>query len=156
RDAEAGLALVEATAHWYGALVCVPALGLLELSLGNAEAAHALLQPLAARADAAGLPEPAHLRFLADEIQGLGAVRRLDEAEILLARLEAPSRALDRASGLALAARCRALIAGARRDLVAALAALEVALEQHDRIEMPFERARTLLVLGQVRRRSKL
>src|SRR5262249_49323315 len=67
-----------------------------------------------------------------------------------------PSRALDRASGLALAARCRALIAGARRDLVAALAALEVALEQHDRIEMPFERARTLLVLGQVRRRSKL
>jgi DNA-binding CsgD family transcriptional regulator len=154
-DAEAGLALVEATAYWYGGLVCTPALGLLELSLGNAEAAHARLEPLADRVEAAGVREPGHLRFLADEIEALVTLGRLEEAEILLERLEQPSRALDRASGLALAARCRALIAGARKDLVGALAALEEALTQHDRIEMPFERARTLLVLGQVRRRSK-
>jgi DNA-binding NarL/FixJ family response regulator len=38
---------------------------------------------------------------------------------------------------------------------VGALEALEHALAAHDRIEMPFERARTLLVLGQVQRRSK-
>ncbi|HKA27617.1 MAG TPA: LuxR C-terminal-related transcriptional regulator, partial [Gaiellaceae bacterium] len=155
RDAEAGIGLVEATAYWYGELVCLPALGLLELSLGNAEAAHALLEPLAARAEAAGLREPGHLRFLADEIEALVALGRLDDAEVLLQRLEGPSRALDRASGLALAARCRALIAGARKDLVGALEGLEEALTQHDRVEIPFDRARTLLVLGQVRRRSK-
>src|SRR5262249_25576192 len=36
-----------------------------------------------------------------------------------------------------------------------ALEGLEEALTQHDRVEIPFDRARTLLVLGQVRRRSK-
>jgi DNA-binding CsgD family transcriptional regulator len=47
------------------------------------------------------------------------------------------------------------LIAAARGDLTAAVASIDEALAQLDRIDLPFERARTLLVLGQLRRRGK-
>lgn len=50
-------------------------------------------------------------------------------------------------------ARCRGLLHAARGDIDGALTALEGAIAQHDRCTMPFERARTLLVLGRVQRR---
>jgi DNA-binding CsgD family transcriptional regulator len=43
----------------------------------------------------------------------------------------------------------------ARGDLDGAVGALERALGEHRRVEMPFELARTLLVHGQVRRRRR-
>ena len=54
-----------------------------------------------------------------------------------------------------MACRGRALLSGARGDLRAAQAELERALELHDRLEEPFERARTLFVLGNVLRRGR-
>jgi DNA-binding NarL/FixJ family response regulator len=44
---------------------------------------------------------------------------------------------------------------GDRGELDQALRALEAALDVHDRLQEPFERARTLLVLGTVERRAK-
>ena len=73
---------------------------------------------------------------------------RLDEAEAVLGWLEERGRALARASALAAAARCRGLLAAAGGDADAAIAAFENALREHDRVTMPFERARTLLALG--------
>ena len=54
-----------------------------------------------------------------------------------------------------MAARSRGLIAAARGDLSAAVASIDEALAQLDRTDLPFERGRTLLVLGQLRRRGK-
>jgi DNA-binding CsgD family transcriptional regulator len=54
-----------------------------------------------------------------------------------------------------MASRGRALLSAARGDLDASYAELERALGLHDRLGEPFERARTLLVLGSVRRRGK-
>ena len=56
---------------------------------------------------------------------------------------------------LATAARGRGLLAAAEGDLDAARAALDRALAEHDRMCCPFERGRTLLALGAVRRRGR-
>ena len=56
---------------------------------------------------------------------------------------------------LATAGRCRGLLLAARGDLAGALDALQGALVEHDRIDMPFERARTLLVKGVTERRLR-
>jgi DNA-binding CsgD family transcriptional regulator len=48
------------------------------------------------------------------------------------------------------------LLSARRGDLDGALAACEQALAEHDRCGMPFERARTLLVLGRVQRRTNM
>ena len=54
-----------------------------------------------------------------------------------------------------MSARCRGLLSAARGELDAAAEALERSLSDHERCPMPFERARTLLVHGQVLRRLK-
>ena len=54
----------------------------------------------------------------------------------------------------ATAARCRALVLGARGDLDGAIAAAE-AVATSTALRLPFEHARSLLVLGEVQRRAK-
>jgi DNA-binding CsgD family transcriptional regulator len=56
---------------------------------------------------------------------------------------------------LATSARCRSLLEAARGDIDAAVASAEHAMTEHDRLPMPFERARTLMLLGQLRRRQR-
>jgi DNA-binding CsgD family transcriptional regulator len=56
---------------------------------------------------------------------------------------------------IATAARCRGLLAVATGELDEALAELRFAIDAHDRVQQPFELARTLLVVGDVRRRAK-
>ena len=103
----------------------------------------------------AGIGEPGAIRSVPDEIEALVLLGRVAEARTLLDWLEAQGRTLDRASALATAGRCRALLRARDGDLDGALDALATALAQHDRLAMPFERARTLLVLGAVQRRAK-
>lgn len=130
-------------------------LGFLEVSLGDHEAATATLEPLAEAAVAMGYGEPTAAPFAPDAIEAFIGVGRLDEARTLLDQLEANGLRLDRAWALALGARCRALLMAAQGDLDAALESAERALAEHDRLPMPFERARTLLVLGQIQRRRR-
>jgi hypothetical protein len=47
------------------------------------------------------------------------------------------------------------MLLAANADLDGAIIATEGALLQHDRLPMPFERARTLLLLGQLQRRLR-
>jgi DNA-binding CsgD family transcriptional regulator len=63
--------------------------------------------------------------------------------------------ALDRASALAAAWRCRGMLLAARGDGPSAVMALERAIDEHDRVSIPFERGRSLLALGMARRRLK-
>jgi DNA-binding CsgD family transcriptional regulator len=131
------------------------ALGVLELSLGRPEETARVLAPERERLLAAGVGEPGTIRFVPDEIEALVALGATDKAETPLAWLEERGRALDRASALAAAARCRGLLALARRDTDAALACFEEALRQHDRVDIPFDRARTLLSHGVALRQAR-
>ncbi|HVC76880.1 MAG TPA: AAA family ATPase [Candidatus Micrarchaeaceae archaeon] len=130
------------------------ALGLAELSSGNPMAVDAALGPLATMLSAMGGGDPFLGVFLPEEIEALVELGLHDRAENLISWLERRGRDLDRAWTLAAAGRCRGLLDAARGDTTGALAVLDRALAEHDRCAMPFERARTLLVLGRVQRRN--
>jgi DNA-binding CsgD family transcriptional regulator len=102
-----------------------------------------------------GVREPAYFRIVPDEVEALVVLGRLDEAEALLAPFEDAGRSLDRAWAIATGARCRALVLAARGDLAGASAAADEAVREHDRLPLPFELGRTLLVQGAVQRRAK-
>lgn len=129
------------------------ALGLAELSIGDAEAVDAALWPMAAMLLAMGGGDPLLGVFLPDEIEALVEVGQLDRAESLVEWLERRGTELDRPWARAAAARCRGLLCATRGDRDGALDALDSARGQHDRQGFPFERARTLLTLGRVQRR---
>jgi DNA-binding CsgD family transcriptional regulator len=83
------------------------------------------------------------------------ALGHLDEAEALLAPFEDAGRILDRAWAMATGARCRALVLAAQGDLQGASNAADEAVRHHERLPLPFELGRTLLVSGAVQRRAK-
>jgi DNA-binding CsgD family transcriptional regulator/tetratricopeptide (TPR) repeat protein len=130
------------------------ALGLLEVSLGNYAAAVDTLQPLLSR-HAPNSTEISSASFVPDAVEALTALGRADEAEPLVEALERNGRRLDRPWMLAVAARCRAMVLEARGDVEAAVQSAQRALTEHDRLPMPFERARTQLLLGQLTRRER-
>ena len=131
------------------------ALGVLELSLGDAVATHRILGPLTDVVTASGLAEPGGAPYVPDEIEALVGLGHLEAAGVLLDWLDQRGRVHDRAWALATAGRCRALLLAAKGDLDGATEAVDAALVEHDRIPMPLERARTLLVKGQLHRRKK-
>ncbi len=130
-------------------------LGFLELSLGNAREADRALGRLAAAVEETGLREPALFRFHGDAVEAKIVLGQWDEVEALLAELDRLGATLDRPWVLVMTCRGRALLSAARGDLQAAYLELERAVVLHDRLDEPFERARTLVVLGNVLRRDK-
>lgn len=93
--------------------------------------------------------------FTGDAAEALVAVGRIDEAETVTSLLEERGEVLDRVWAIAVGARCRGLILSAEGEGEAAELALERALTAHERLPMPIERARSLLVLGRIRRRLR-
>jgi DNA-binding NarL/FixJ family response regulator len=130
-------------------------LGFLEVSLGNyAEAVTALQQ---ACDMFCGMPatEIITATFIPDAVEALVALGRLDESQPMIKALEHNGRLLDRPWMLAIGGRCRAIMLAAEGDIEGAERAVREALTQHNRLPMPFERARTQLVLGQLLRRQR-
>ena len=97
-----------------------------------------------------------NLDYVPYAIEALIATGRADDAEPMIEQLEHDGGRLDRPWLLATGARGRAMWLAAKGELDEAARALGDALAQHDRLPMPFERARTLLVLGHVQRRQRL
>lgn len=151
---EAALAIFQRGTCLVATLWPLAALGFLELSAGDLAAAAARLAPMAAGAAAMGVLEPVCIPFAADAAEALIGLGRSGEAGALVDHLEAHGRRLDRAWALATAGRCRALLLGSEGNLRAAVEAGEAALAEHRRIAMPFDRARTQLVLGTLLRRQ--
>jgi DNA-binding NarL/FixJ family response regulator len=134
----------------------IATLGFLEVSLGNYQAAIAALEPLLGGITAApGATEIYLAGFVPDAAEALIGVGRIDDAEPLIDALENNGTRLDRPWMLAVGARCRAIMLAAHGDLNAATAAVDRAMAEHDRLPMPFERARTQLLLGQLQRRQR-
>ena len=129
------------------------ALGLLELSLGNLAAARQALGSLPERLRETGFGEWSVHPFHPDLIEALVGLGELDEAGELTAELEEYAQRLDRPWGLATAARSRALLHVARGEDEEAFEAAQQALAEHERLEWPYEHARTLLVNGVILRR---
>ncbi len=127
----------------------------LEVSLRNYEAAHMLLKPMLDVFDPIHGTEIVVGGFLPDAIETLVALGHLDDAEPLVAALETNGARLDRPWMLTTAARGRAMLLSAQGDLGAAAELAEQALAHHARLPMPFERARTQLLLGQLQRRRR-
>ncbi len=130
-------------------------LGFLEVSLGNYAAAIAHLEPLLAEFDPAHGTEMLTGGYLPDAVEALTALGRVDEAEPLVAALERNGAHHDRPWMLAVGARSRSHLLAARGELDAAEQAALEAMSQHRRLPMPFERARTQLLLGQLQRRRR-
>jgi len=130
-------------------------LGFLEVSLGNYVAALDVLQPMLDAFDPiheVELEEGSHLPNAIEALTGLG---RIGEAEPLVDALERNGVERDRPWMLAVGARGRGLVLAARGELEAAQRAVEQAMVHHDRLPMPFEQARTQLLLGQLQRRRR-
>lgn len=134
----------------------VMAIGFLEVSLGHYETALTTLAPLVALLEA--VPDDTEIAtawFVPEAAEAMIGLGRLDEAEALIDVIEANGRRLDRAWMLAVGARSRAMLVAARGDVRSALEIVEVAMQHHDRLPMPFERARTQLVKGVLQRRHR-
>jgi DNA-binding CsgD family transcriptional regulator len=152
--ADEALALCDSTGNIPVRSMVLAVLGFIEVSLEDAPAAHGHLGRLAEAAAVAGIGEPGVVRFLPDEIEALAGLGEVGLARSLTGQLEEKGRSLGRPWALATAARCRAYLAGLDGDLEGARAALEQALSRHERLPMPFELGRTLLVQGMIERKS--
>jgi ATP/maltotriose-dependent transcriptional regulator MalT len=132
------------------------ALGFLEVSLGNYDAALQTLSPLLGKFEQhPRATEIFATPFLPDAAEALIHLGRFDEAQGLIDVLEGNGARLDRPWMLASAARCRAMLLAARRDLGAALLAAQRAMAEHERLPMPFEHARTQMLVGDILRRQR-
>jgi DNA-binding CsgD family transcriptional regulator len=102
-----------------------------------------------------GLTDPSQHFFLPDLAEALVLSGRVDEADAALQPFEERAEELNRAVQLAPAKRARAAIAEAEGEQTAAGQFLDAALELHEHFVDPFERARTLLARGSLRRRQR-
>jgi DNA-binding CsgD family transcriptional regulator len=146
---------VRATAGRPAEMLAREALGRLELSLGEPQAALWFLEPAVSFTRRQSIAEPSAARFVVDQIEAFIAVDRRDDAVELLDWYETNARRLDRTSALASCLRCRGLLAAQDGEVEAALAAYMKALERHADVELPLDRGRTLLALGLTQRRVK-
>jgi DNA-binding CsgD family transcriptional regulator len=130
------------------------ALGFLELSLGDAEAADRCLRGLPETLRSMGYRNPGVRPVYADAIEARIQSGDLD-CETEIDELETAGRALDCPWAIAAGARCRGLLLAARGEPGDAATELERALAEHERSPQPLELGRTLLTLGVVQRRVK-
>ncbi len=151
--ASEALARAEEAEDWWTAARHLRTLGFIDLSLGRMEDAANHLVRAYELCHQVGLLEPVWFNFYGDLLEALVGADRIDEADRITAEFEAGAYRTGYPWSLALSARCRGLIQAARGELEEALASLGRAMAAHERLAMPFERARTLLALGAVQRR---
>jgi ATP/maltotriose-dependent transcriptional regulator MalT len=141
------------TSNEFHAILALGVLGRLELALGNLDAAAGYLRELPGRLLAGEMNDPA-VTVWPDAIETLISLGQVEPARSYLERYELRARRLGGPWALAAAARCRGLLHAAETDPEAAFEAFARALTELDD-RFPFERGRTLLCLGTVRRQAQ-
>jgi DNA-binding CsgD family transcriptional regulator len=155
RWATDGLAIARAGDDLIVAMMHLQILGFVALSVGEFREAEEHLAEAAAMAEQTGQRHPGRFKFDGDRVEAALALGDIELAGRIVGRLEHAGAAAPTPWVLAVGGRCRGLLEAARGDLEAAAKALEGSVEEHTRLPMPFERARTLLVKGQIHRRRK-
>jgi DNA-binding CsgD family transcriptional regulator len=109
-----------------------------------------------------GLSEPALLGpywaiypLWGDLFEALVSLGEIDRAQSLLAGLDGHRHAVERPGAAPILARCRGLVQAASGSLEDGIASVEDALRLQEDRPAPLERARSLLVLGELQRRAK-
>lgn len=155
-DVAAGLAGFERANSFRLREWALTALGFLELSLGNHQAVLDAVRPLLFHLDSSiSATEIIQSSFIPDAVEAMIGLGQFDDAEPLVDALERNGSRLDRPWMLASGARGRAMLQAARGDVADALTTAERAMDEHQRLAMPFERARTQLLVGQLQRRHR-
>jgi DNA-binding CsgD family transcriptional regulator len=155
-DAESAIAAAERCGSYRLAEWPTSTLGFIDLSLGDYAAAMSSFEPLLARlAPAPQASEIFVAWFVPDAVEALVHIERFDEADHFIGLFENNGARLDRPWILATGARCRAMLLAAQGDVDAANVVAQQAMTEHARLPMPFERARTQLLLGQLQRRRR-
>ncbi len=99
--------------------------------------------------------EPGYSRSHLDRLSALVAAGRVAEAAVFADELDAQAEASGRQSAAAVALTGRALVAATSDHLADAQELLARAIAWYDSSPLRFDRARTLLIAGQVHRRAK-
>lgn len=154
-DAQAAIAAAERFESPLLAEWPMMTLGFLAVSLGDPEQALNELAPLVFRTDGLRCTEIIKAGFVPDAVEALVTLGRQREAEPMIEALERNGARLNRAWMLAIGDRCRAMVLAADGDIETAEQVALRAMTHHDRLAMPFERARTQLLLGQLQRRRR-
>jgi len=152
-EIEPDVAKAEATGNRSTLSLLLATRCLLELSVGNLEAA--VRDGRRATEIRDSMRNMTRGRHESDVVEALVGLGDLDAAAEALLPLETQAERADLPTHRALAHRSRAILQAARGDSDAALASLAEAFAEHERALNPFDRARTFLVLGQVRRRRR-
>jgi DNA-binding CsgD family transcriptional regulator len=131
-------------------------LGLLELSLGDARAAADQLDQVDALLTGSPVfTEPRQWRYLGDHVEALVRTGQLDRAGAAVERMAAWADRVAVPSAHAGALRARALLAQADGDLDRAVTGFVEATAAYAALPLPFEQARTALLLGTARRQAR-
>jgi DNA-binding CsgD family transcriptional regulator len=131
------------------------ALGFAALSGGDPATAAGHFDRWHAVLTAMHLREPGYSRWHLDYLVSLVATGRLADARAFLDHLDALVAASGRRSAGAVALTGRAMVHAASGELPAALAAIGQSLAWYEDSPLRFDRARTLLIAGQLQRRAK-
>jgi DNA-binding NarL/FixJ family response regulator len=154
--AERGLATAKASAEPLATSRFLATLGFIELTRGRPEAAKNYLGKARETLAAMGMQEPGAFRFLPDLVEACLATGATGEAREITSWLEERAHPVEHPWAVAAGARCRGLIQFADGDAEGATQSLNAAMEGYRRLSMPFDVARSALILGQGQRRTKL
>ncbi|MET0773596.1 MAG: AAA family ATPase [Candidatus Limnocylindrales bacterium] len=130
-------------------------LGFIHLAESDPEDALGWLTPARMELQRIGQGELSQPGVVANEIEALVLVGRIDEAEQVCSFVEHAGSPTGRAWNRAIAGRGRALVAAARGDEAGVARALAASFEAHEELPNPFELARTLLAAGSIERRAR-
>jgi DNA-binding CsgD family transcriptional regulator len=154
QESERALRLCEEQIGFHPPLLeAVP--GLVALWGGDAATAAERLGEADRQAAALGWGAPDARPWTADYAEALLELGRIDDAVRVIDLWEADATRLARGRVLAQVTRCRGLVAAARGAVDEAVSLLEQAVARHDEVGDAFGRARALLALGIVLRRTR-
>lgn len=151
REAEEAVADATAAGDDWEVWTLSAVLGFTALSAGDHQAANLHLARWMAIGQKMQDAEPR--RGHGDYAEALVAVGKVEEAGRIAEEYVARATAAGNAMLLPNAVRARAVVAASTQRFEDAVAAVETAMTEHRRVDVPFDRARTLLVAGQIRRR---